>query len=197
MKFLYRYYIKEIFERFIAFFLLIFFMPVILAIAGIIRITSNGPAVYTQLRNGQHGKVFRIYKFRTMYIHLCDNGTQQATQKDVRVTPFGHFLRISHLDELPQLFNVIKGDMNLIGPRPHAVPMDHAYAAVNPQYWRRYHQKPGITGWAQINRLHGETKTSEDMMKRVVYDVTYAHIASPVIDCIIGYHTLCILLRIR
>lgn len=193
----YSHHFKPVFERMFVLLSLPLFIPMSLLIALVIKATSPGPVFYTQHRTGHQGRVFKIYKFRTMHHHLCDDGSKQATHNDARITGVGHFLRKYHLDEIPQLINVIMGNMNIIGPRPHSVPMDHHYAATSPNYWRRYRQIPGITGWAQIHKLHGETKAHAHMMKRVAYDVWYYKKKSFLIDCFIGYHTLRIFLRPR
>ncbi len=147
--------------------------PVLLAIAVLIRLDSRGPVFFLQRRYGFNQKPFRIVKFRTM--HTMDDGevVRQATHDDPRITRMGHWLRRWNLDEVPQLFNVIMGDMSLVGPRPHALSHDHEYGRRITDYARRHKVKPGITGWAQINGLRGETDTQEKMEQRVRHDLHY------------------------
>jgi exopolysaccharide biosynthesis polyprenyl glycosylphosphotransferase len=157
--------------------LLIALCPLMLIIAAIIRLESPGPALFTQERIGFRQRIFRCYKFRSMYHHMAEPcGTTQATRGDVRVTRFGRFLRRSSLDELPQLLNVLKGEMSMVGPRPHA-PYTRAagrlFADLVPNYSDRHNVRPGITGWAQVNGWRGETRTPEDIQMRVHYDMEY------------------------
>jgi exopolysaccharide biosynthesis polyprenyl glycosylphosphotransferase len=156
---------------------LVLLYPLLLMIALIIRLESPGPALFTQPRVGCRNKLFSCYKFRSMYHHMAEPCvTTQATRNDVRVTRFGRFLRRTSLDELPQLLNVLRGDMSLVGPRPHA-PNTRAggnlFADVVPNYNERHCVRPGITGWAQVNGWRGETRTPEDIQMRVRYDMDY------------------------
>ena len=139
----------------------------------LIKMTSNGPAVYTQLRYGLNGTKFYIFKFRTMY--QCDTTDEfkQASMNDIRVTKVGAFLRRTSLDELPQLFNILKGNMSLVGSRPHPVLLDENYRSLIKNYMNRYNKKPGVTGLAQINDCRGETDTLEKMQHRIAYDLKY------------------------
>src|SRR5690606_31691789 len=115
-----------------------------------------------------------IYKFRSMYVHKAEAGLiQQATKNDVRVTPLGSFLRRTSLDELPQFYNVLQGRMSVVGPRPHAIEHNEYYKELVESYMQRHKVKPGITGWAQVNGLRGETETIEKMQKRVEFDLYY------------------------
>jgi lipopolysaccharide/colanic/teichoic acid biosynthesis glycosyltransferase len=109
-------------------------------------------------------------------MYVCEDGPRirQAERNDPRVTRVGRYIRKLSLDELPQLFNVLRGEMSLIGPRPHAVAHDYHYGALVPRYWERFRVKPGITGWAQVNGYRGETKTLDEMAERIQYDVEYA-----------------------
>ena len=134
---------------------------------------SGEPVFFRQRRIGRHGKVFNIYKFRTM--HVLEDGAEivQAFRGDRRITRIGHFLRITSLDELPQLWNVLKGEMSLVGPRPHAVSHDEYYSALIKNYHLRYAVKPGITGWAQINGARGATPHLSDMQARIDFDIQY------------------------
>ena len=130
--------------------------------------------LFTQRRKGADGRVFKIYKFRSMRVHTEQAGVlRQATRNDPRVTRVGAFLRRTSLDELPQFFNVLLGDMSLVGPRPHALAHDDKYAEVLSEYAFRNHVKPGITGWAQVNGFRGETARIEQMKARVDCDLWY------------------------
>jgi lipopolysaccharide/colanic/teichoic acid biosynthesis glycosyltransferase len=134
--------------------------------------------LFCQHRRGLDGKIFGILKFRSM--RVLENGATivQASKDDARITRVGHFLRSSSLDELPQLFNVLAGDMSLVGPRPHAIAHDDYYAARIPAYVRRQQVKPGITGWAQVNGARGETPNLSDMQARIALDAWYVEHAS-------------------
>lgn len=148
--------------------------PLMALIALAIRLDSKGPIIYRQKRYGFVNKVFDIYKFRTMRIDCDDQGkTIQATANDPRVTRVGRILRRTSLDELPQLFNVLNGTMSIVGPRPHAVDHNEEYARMIRGYFARHRVKPGITGWAQVNGLRGETKTVDVMEARVEHDIYY------------------------
>jgi putative colanic acid biosynthesis UDP-glucose lipid carrier transferase len=148
-------------------------LPVFALIALAVRLDSGGPVLFHQRRIGQHGKIFGIYKIRSM--HVLEDGAEilQAQQGDARITRIGKFLRITSLDELPQLFNVLKGEMSLVGPRPHAVAHDEYYAERVLNYRRRHLAKPGITGWAQVNGARGATPHISDMQTRVDFDIQY------------------------
>ena len=168
---------KHVIDRLLAAIGLILLYPLFLAIALIIRLESPGPALFTQPRVGYRQKIFKCYKFRSMYHHMAEPcGTTQATRDDVRVTRFGRILRQTSLDELPQLLNVLKGEMSLVGPRPHAPNTRAAgqlFADVVINYNERHCVRPGITGWAQVNGWRGETRTPEDIQMRVRYDLEY------------------------
>lgn len=149
-------------------------LPVMALIAVAIKLESPGAAIFKQRRQGFHNDAFVIYKFRSMRTDAPDgNFVHQATRDDPRFTRVGRFLRRSSLDELPQLINVVKGEMSLIGPRPHAVQHNLQFAAIIDQYLGRHKVKPGITGWAQVNGLRGETDTPEKMRRRVQADLYY------------------------
>ncbi|MDS0790667.1 undecaprenyl-phosphate glucose phosphotransferase [Burkholderia pseudomultivorans] len=165
---------KAIFDRVFAAVVLVVLMPLLLALAVAIKLTSPGPVLFTQRRRGVDGQTFDIYKFRTMRMHVEQPGTvAQATRNDPRVTRIGAFLRRTSLDELPQFVNVLFGDMSVVGPRPHAVEHDAHYRTLVDGYIHRYRIKPGITGWAQVNGLRGETEQLESMQSRVEYDLYY------------------------
>ena len=148
--------------------------PLLCLIALIVKLDSPGPALFRQQRLGFNNNVIVVYKFRTMrHQPTPEDGVPQAQRGDKRVTRVGRFLRRSSLDELPQLFNVLKGDMSLVGPRPHAVAHNHQYAALIDDYLGRHRVQPGITGWAQVNGFRGETDTLEKMQRRVEFDLVY------------------------
>lgn len=141
-------------------------------IAILIKIDSKGPVLFKQKRNGHKGQEFICLKFRTM--HFEHNAKFiQATRNDSRVTRIGHFLRKTSLDELPQVFNVLKGDMSLVGPRPHPVQLDAQFQDSVYRLFDRYKSKPGMTGLAQINGLRGETASDQDMINRCRMDILY------------------------
>ncbi len=147
--------------------------PVLLAIAIAIKLDSKGPVFFRQDRYGLDGKRIGVYKFRSMKVMENDAVVTQATKNDSRITRVGAFLRKTSLDELPQFFNVLKGDMSVVGPRPHAVAHNEEYRKRVDYYMLRHTVRPGITGWAQINGWRGETDTLEKMEKRVEYDLDY------------------------
>ena len=148
--------------------------PLLFTIAVGVKLSSPGPVLFRQKRHGWDGRLIEVWKFRTMRTHWEEDGrVTQANRNDVRVTPFGRFLRRTSLDELPQLFNVLRGEMSIVGPRPHAVVHNDEYSKLIDGYMRRHMVKPGITGWAQINGWRGETDTLEKMRKRVEYDMYY------------------------
>ena len=169
--------VKDALDRLIAAAALAFLAPLLALIAAAIRLDSNGPVFYRQKRHGIYGRTIEVLKFRTMYIDRCDDGssclTKQATRRDPRITRVGRLLRRASLDELPQLINVLRGQMSLVGPRPHAVSHDEHYARLIDHYAARQSVKPGITGWAQVNGMRGETETLEKMAKRIQYDLDY------------------------
>lgn len=179
--------------------LLIFVAPLMLIIALAIKIDSPGPVFFTQRRYGFNDNLFPVMKFRTMYSSLTDQECQtQTTKDDPRITRIGRFLRKSSLDELPQLFNVLSGHMSLVGPRPHAIATKadgHLFADVVDQYAARHRVKPGLTGWAQVNGLRGETDSIEKIRKRVEYDLYYIDNWSLWFDLIIILRTLVVLFK--
>ncbi|WP_321787152.1 undecaprenyl-phosphate glucose phosphotransferase [Paraburkholderia sp. J94] len=165
---------KDVFDRVFALFALVGISPVLIAVALAIKLTSRGPVLFTQRRKGANGKVFDIYKFRSMRVHTPTAGiVKQATRNDPRITRVGAFLRRTSLDELPQFFNVLRGEMSVVGPRPHAIEHDTLYQNIVDGYIHRYRIKPGITGWAQVNGFRGETDRIEKMQGRVEHDLYY------------------------
>jgi Undecaprenyl-phosphate glucose phosphotransferase len=152
---------------------LLMLSPMFALISLAIKLESPGPAMFTQRRHGYNGAVFRIYKFRTMSVMEDGDHFQQVTKNDIRVTRLGHFLRRTNLDELPQLLNVLIGEMSIVGPRPHAISHNDEFDGRIRLFWRRHNVKPGITGWAQVNGCRGETDTIDKMQRRVEYDLEY------------------------
>jgi len=141
-------------------------------IAILIKLQSKGPVLFKQQRSGRNDEPFWCYKFRSMKVNN-DSDKKQATKDDDRITPIGKFLRKSSLDELPQFFNVLLGNMSVVGPRPHMLKHTEEYRAIINQFMVRHFLKPGITGWAQVNGFRGETKEDGAMQKRVQYDIWY------------------------
>lgn len=168
---------KVIEDKVLSLLLLVLLAPVYAAIALAIRVDSPGPVLFRQPRAGFNGELFTIYKFRTMRTDAEDvAGTQQTTRDDPRVTAVGRFLRRTSLDELPQFFNVLKGEMSLVGPRPHAEGTmlgDEPFERSVQHYMQRYRVKPGVTGWAQVNGWRGETDSAEKLQMRIRYDIEY------------------------
>ena len=176
---------------------LIVLAPLMLLTAIAIKLDSAGPTIFRQRQIGFDGLPFFIYKFRTMSV--MEDGPQivQTRQRDPRVTKVGRLLRQSSIDELPQLLNVLKGDMSLVGPRPHAIAHDDHYGAAISSYAYRHHVKPGITGWAQVNGQRGETRQIADMEKRVELDLWYVNNWSLFLDLRIMWRTCFEVLGLR
>lgn len=166
--------LKAFEDRVIAAIILVLISPLLATIAVAVKLSSPGQVIFKQRRNGWDGKPINVYKFRTMYTHRENGETvTQASRNDARITPIGHFLRRTSLDELPQFFNVLQGKMSIVGPRPHAVAHNEMYKDLVDNYMYRHKVKPGITGWAQINGYRGQTDTLDKMKKRVEYDLYY------------------------
>lgn len=154
--------------------LFLMILPACALIALAIKLSSPGPVLFKQYRMGINGQRFKVYKFRSMVVHQEPLGdVTQATKGDARITPIGAFLRRTSLDELPQFFNVLQGRMSIVGPRPHALAHNEYYKDLVESYMQRHQVKPGITGWAQVNGLRGETDTLEKMQARVEHDLWY------------------------
>jgi len=170
-------------------------MLVMIALA--IKLDSRGPVFFRQTRRGLRGKPFRIIKFRTMMV--CEDGAvvEQAKRGDRRVTRVGRWLRRTSLDELPQLFNVLQGDMSLVGPRPHAVAHDDYYGRLIDGYETRQVLRPGITGWSQVNGARGETPEIADMQRRIELDLWYVRNWSLLLDVQILVRTVAEVMRSR
>ena len=176
---------------------LVILSPLMLLAALAIKLDSAGPAIFRQRRTGLNGREFMIYKFRSMSVTEDGPKIIQACEEDPRVTRVGRILRQSSIDELPQLLNVVRGDMSLIGPRPHAVAHDQYYADAIANYTQRQRVKPGITGWAQVNGLRGETPRIEDMEKRIEFDLWYVRNRSLALDAKIIWCTCFEVMRQR
>ncbi len=175
---------------------LILLAPLLMVIAIGVRL-DGAPVLFRQTRLGLNGKPFDIFKFRTMTVLENGDVIRQVSRNDARVTRFGRFLRAFSLDELPQLLNVIKGEMSIIGPRPHARAHDEMFTRLIDCYAQRQNMKPGITGWAQVHGLRGETPMVEDMRKRVDYDLWYVANANIALDIEILFRTAAEVFRRR
>jgi putative colanic acid biosynthesis UDP-glucose lipid carrier transferase len=153
--------------------LIIFLAPSLLFVAIVIKLDSRGPILFMQRRTGLNGVPFRVYKFRSMSVAEDGGVVTQATRNDRRVTRVGRFIRRASIDELPQLFNVLRGDMSLVGPRPHALAHDEYYGSLISEYSKRFRVRPGITGLSQVKGFRGETETIADMEQRIHFDNHY------------------------
>ena len=169
--------LKTLEDKIIAAFAVILLSPVMLLIALAVKLESKGPALFRQKRYGFNNELIEVFKFRSMYHEMNDaDAAKLVTKGDCRVTGVGRFIRKTSLDELPQLFNVLRGELSLVGPRPHATKAkaaDQLYNDVVDGYFARHRVKPGITGWAQINGWRGETDTAEKLQRRVEHDLYY------------------------
>jgi putative colanic acid biosynthesis UDP-glucose lipid carrier transferase len=176
---------------------LLLLAPLMMLIALAVKLTSAGPVLFRQRRYGLNGEEILVYKFRSMTV--CEDGAvvTQATKADQRVTPLGRILRSTSLDELPQLLNVLQGKMSVVGPRPHAVAHNELYRKIINGYMIRHKVRPGITGWAQVNGLRGETQDVEKMRARVQFDLEYLNHWSPWLDVKIISRTLWVIARGR
>lgn len=186
-----RLFMKNLEDRLLASFALILVAPLLALIALAIKLDSPGPVFFRQERMGWSGDIFRIWKFRSMIVHQADGGiVKQAQKHDPRVTRVGAFIRRTSLDELPQLFNVLRGEMSLVGPRPHAIQHDAEYSNSIVDYFARHNIKPGITGLAQVRGFRGETSEIEQMIQRVESDIEYINNWSLWLDFIILLRTV-------
>ncbi|AOS96489.1 UDP-glucose:undecaprenyl-phosphate glucose-1-phosphate transferase [Microbulbifer aggregans] len=183
-------WLKRLEDVIIASLALVMLSPLMLLIAIGVKLSSKGPIIFRQRRYGFCGNTIEVWKFRSMTTQ--ENGAEvvQATRNDPRVTRFGAFLRRTSLDELPQFINVLRGEMSIVGPRPHAVAHNEQYRSLVSGYMLRHKVKPGITGWAQVNGWRGETDTLEKMSKRVEYDLDYIRRWSLFFDCYIVLMTV-------
>ena len=164
---------KRLFDIIFSFMIIVLLLSWLLPILAIlIKLDSKGPVFFVQMRSGKNNRSFRCYKFRSLRVNK-DADSRQVTQNDSRFTPLGRFLRRSNIDELPQFFNTFFGNMSIVGPRPHMLKHTELYSGLLNQYMVRHFLKPGITGWAQVNGLRGETKTVSQMQQRVEHDIWY------------------------
>jgi putative colanic acid biosynthesis UDP-glucose lipid carrier transferase len=187
--------VKRAADLVLASLILVLIAPLLVAIAAGVKLTSPGPALFRQRRYGLDGREIVVYKFRSMTVTEDGPVVRQATKDDSRVTPFGAFLRRSSLDELPQFINVLQGRMSIVGPRPHAIAHNEMYRKLIRSYMIRHKVRPGITGWAQVNGLRGETDTVEKMRARVEYDLDYLRNWSLGMDLKIIWKTIFVVLK--
>jgi len=175
--------------------ILVLIAPLLAAIALGVKLSSPGPVLFRQRRYGLDGREIVVYKFRSMTVAEDGAVVRQATRNDARVTPFGAFMRRTSLDELPQFINVLQGRMSIVGPRPHAVAHNEQYRRLIKSYMIRHKVRPGITGWAQVNGLRGETDTVDKMKARIEYDLDYLRHWSLKLDLAIIWKTLFVVLK--
>ncbi|HTS52046.1 MAG TPA: exopolysaccharide biosynthesis polyprenyl glycosylphosphotransferase, partial [Burkholderiales bacterium] len=186
--------VKTISDYALAALALVALSPLMLLIAIAIKRSSPGPVLFRQRRYGLDGREIVVYKFRTMTVLEDGDTVRQATQDDERITPIGRLLRRTSLDELPQFINVLQGRMSVVGPRPHAVAHNEMYRKLIDGYMVRHKVKPGVTGWAQVNGLRGETDTVDKMERRIQYDLAYLRNWSLRLDLVIIIKTILVLL---
>ena len=180
--------LKQVIDIVVAAVMIIILLPITIPVAIAIKTTSKGPIFYSQVRTGLNGKKFWVYKFRSMYQNAESKGIQWATKKDPRITTVGSFIRLTRIDELPQLWNIFKGEMSLVGPRPERPEFDLQLREKIPYYDVRYLVKPGITGWAQVLYPYGASV--EDAYQKVAYDLYYIKNYSLFLDLAIAFKTL-------
>lgn len=180
---------KELLDRGVALLAIIALSPLLIGAAIAVKLSSPGPILFRQPRHGWNGEIIHVMKFRSMRMHDDDTIVKQATRDDPRVTPVGRILRSTSIDELPQLFNVLRGEMSLVGPRPHAVTHNDYYSDKILAYMARHRIKPGITGLAQVTGHRGETETIEKMQQRVEQDLAYINNWSLWLDIKILFRT--------
>ncbi len=187
--------IKRFTDVVFAIIVLILLSPLLISISIGVKLSSSGPIIFRQRRYGLDGKEIIVYKFRSMTV--CDDGNNiaQASKQDARITFLGAFLRKTSLDELPQFINVLQGRMSVVGPRPHAVAHNELYRKLIKGYMLRHKVKPGITGWAQVNGLRGETDTLDKMQARIEHDIDYLRNWSPRLDVYIVLKTIWVVVR--
>lgn len=165
--------LKRLFDIVVSLSALLVMLPFLIPVAILIKLDSRGPVFFLQRRSGLNGKLFNIYKFRSMTVAENGDRVVQAKADDKRVTRMGKILRKTSLDEVPQLINILRGDMSFVGPRPHALAHDTEFAVAIPSYTRRFQTRPGLTGLAQIRGLRGEIRCREDLEKRIEADIEY------------------------
>ncbi|MGV0107963.1 sugar transferase [Nostoc sp. DSM 114167] len=184
--------LKRVIDLILILFLLVLVAPLLLLVALLVRLDSPGPVLYSQQRSGLYGKPFRVYKFRSMYQNAEKLGAQWASQRDPRITRVGYWLRLLRIDELPQIWNVLRGEMSLIGPRPERPEFDVKLKEAIPYYEVRYLVKPGITGWAQVMYPYGAS--IEDAYEKLSYDLYYIKNYSIWLDLAIAFKTIRVVL---
>ena len=184
---------KNIFDYLLAINFIIIFSPIYLILGLIVKLTSNGDIIFKQKRIGKNGVEFNIYKFRSMYNDAEKNGPQLSSKKDNRITPFGRFMRKTRLDETPQFFNILKGDMSFVGPRPEREFYAKQILKIAPHYKHIYKVKPGITSWGMVK--YGYAENIDEMMQRLKYDIIYIENMSLLIDLKIIIYTILIILK--
>jgi Undecaprenyl-phosphate glucose phosphotransferase len=189
--------VKRVLDLLLASLALAFFIPLLTLTALAIRLDGRGPVIFRQRRKGFNGRQFVMFKFRTMTVQENGDAVTQATRNDPRVTGIGRLLRAASIDELPQLVNVLRGEMSLVGPRPHALAHDNYFEKVLEDYAFRHHVKPGMTGWAQVHGLRGATPTVDVISKRVRMDLWYINNWSLLLDIQILMKTFFEVLRKR
>ena len=188
-------YFKRAFDVFFSLLVIVLIFPWLFPILALaIKLSSKGPVFFKQERSGKNNEVFTCYKFRSMKMNQ-DSDIKQAERDDERITGIGKFLRATNLDELPQFFNVLSGEMSVVGPRPHMLKHTEAYSRIIENFMVRHLVKPGITGWAQVNGFRGETSHDFKMRKRVQYDVWYIENWSFFLDLRIVFLTVWTMLR--
>lgn len=186
---------KRAFDILLVALALLLFLPLLCLVAVAVRLESPGPALFRQQRTGLNGRVFTVFKFRTMTVAEDGADIRQATKNDRRVTALGAVLRKLSIDELPQMLNVLRGEMSLIGPRPHAVAHDESWGRVVPNYARRFRARPGLTGWAQVSGHRGEVTELQGIIDRVDADNDYIDNWSLLMDVKIVCRTIPLLFR--
>jgi putative colanic acid biosysnthesis UDP-glucose lipid carrier transferase len=189
--------LKRLVDLFTALIFLLLFLPAFVSIALIIKAESPGPVIFRQRRTGLNGKIFTIFKFRTMRVAEDDHCVRAAKRTDPRITWVGEMLRRTSLDEIPQLLNVLKGDMSIVGPRPHALAHDLTYGRAIPDYHLRFRVRPGITGLAQVRGLRGGIESLADIERRVAADNEYIKQWNSLSDFAIIFRTIPALLTKR
>jgi putative colanic acid biosynthesis UDP-glucose lipid carrier transferase len=187
--------IKRISDIALSSIILILISPVLIALAIGVKLSSPGPVLFKQFRYGLDGNKILVYKFRSMRVHKEESFVKQATKDDDRITKFGHFIRKTSLDELPQFINVLQGRMSIVGPRPHAVSHNEEYRKLIKGYMVRHMVKPGVTGWAQVNGFRGETQTLDKMESRIRYDLDYLRHWSLYLDLWIILRTVIVVFK--
>jgi lipopolysaccharide/colanic/teichoic acid biosynthesis glycosyltransferase len=184
---------KTAMDYFVATLALVVSAPVMLILIAGIKLSSKGPVFYSHERIGRYGKPFTIYKFRSMYLNAEKNGPELSSKTDERITPFGRFMRKVRLDEIPNFFNVLKGEMSLVGPRPERKYFIDQIIKKNPHYVHLLKVKPGITSWGQVK--YGYAENVDQMLDRLKYDLIYLDNMSIFVDLRILIYTLSTILR--